>query len=442
MHVNQSKIESRREAIGVPIFESGEVPVTLDSITHSVRLRRPAFILLLAIACNAILAAKSPVKTEYGAEAGQIAASIAEGKGFSSPFGGKPGPTAWTPPLYPYLLAGIFRVFGVHTLASYRVATAFNIVVFAISCLLLYKVAGQVFGERVGFYSACALASLPLLSYPLVWLHLLPGNALGEAKSLFILPTNIRYGSLPGLFVLLLILYTLNPPHWSVYGITWAAGALVSPTILALAPAFVLYLLAQRKSWRYLGLMVCVAALCISPWLARNYLVFHRLIPIRDNFGVELRCGNQPGAKGLWDPAVHPHSSPYEFNRLTEMGEIEYNAAVQREALQIIRSHPAEFVANTIRRIGYWWMGTPAESQTLGRLWFLKNLPLAVFSALAFCGVVCALRTRNRSALLFIAELLFYPIAHYITHTQNLAYMYPIHPEMLALATAAIMRKV
>lgn len=430
MQVDRSEVENRRDGIDIG-----------PTIAPSVRLRRSAFVVLLAVACNMILAARPPVKTEYGAEAGQIAASIAEGKGFSSPFALQPtGPTAWMPPVYPYLLAGIFRVFGVHTLASYHAATAFNIVVFAISCMLLYEVAGGVFGQRVGLYSACALASSALLFYPLVWLHLLPGNAVGEARSLFILPTNIRYGSLPGLAILVLIFYTLDPPHWSVYGITWGLGALVNPTILALAPGFVVYVLSLRKSWRYFGLTVFAAILCISPWLARNYLVFHRMIPIRDNFGFNLKSGNEPGAKGLWKAESYPGTNPYELNRLTKMGEAEYNASAEREALQIIRSRPAEFFGNTIRRIGYWWMGTPAQSETLGRFWFLKNLPLAAFSALALGGAAYAFRRRNYAAAVLVAVLLFYPMVHYITQTQNLVYMYPIHPEMLALATSVVLK--
>src|SRR5258708_869196 len=48
-----------------------------------------------------------------------IAESIASGHGFSSPYsGGDSGPTAVEPPVFPYLLAGIFRVFGTNTEAS------------------------------------------------------------------------------------------------------------------------------------------------------------------------------------------------------------------------------------------------------------------------------------------------------------------------------------
>jgi len=37
-------------------------------------------------------------------EMGRIGRSIALGQGFSNPYGGNTGPTAWEPPLYPYLI--------------------------------------------------------------------------------------------------------------------------------------------------------------------------------------------------------------------------------------------------------------------------------------------------------------------------------------------------
>jgi hypothetical protein len=54
----------------------------------------------------------------FGWETGRIARSIASGQGFSSPFASGTGPTAWLAPIYPYLLAGVFKVFGVYTNAS------------------------------------------------------------------------------------------------------------------------------------------------------------------------------------------------------------------------------------------------------------------------------------------------------------------------------------
>ena len=55
---------------------------------------------------------------QFGYETGRIARSIVEGKGFSNPLFGDTGPTAWMTPVYPYLVAGIFKIFGVYTKTS------------------------------------------------------------------------------------------------------------------------------------------------------------------------------------------------------------------------------------------------------------------------------------------------------------------------------------
>ena len=64
----------------------------------------------------------------------------------------------------------------------------------------------------------------------------------------------------------------------------------------------------------HLGLAAATAAVCVAPWLVRNYLVFDRPVFIRDNLGVELRAGQSArqqrdcGARN-----VHPDQSAYEL---------------------------------------------------------------------------------------------------------------------------------
>src|SRR5258708_10553705 len=62
----------------------------------------------------------------FGWEAGRIASSLAAGRGFCDPFQGATGPTAWVAPLYPVVLAGIFRAFGTYSPLSGWVALTFN----------------------------------------------------------------------------------------------------------------------------------------------------------------------------------------------------------------------------------------------------------------------------------------------------------------------------
>src|SRR5258708_20250716 len=54
----------------------------------------------------------------FGYETGRIARSIAQGRGFSNPLFGDTGPTAWMTPVYPYLVAGVFKRSGIYTNTS------------------------------------------------------------------------------------------------------------------------------------------------------------------------------------------------------------------------------------------------------------------------------------------------------------------------------------
>ena len=65
--------------------------------------------------------------THYGAEAGAIAANIVAGRGFSSPLQFLPtGPTATLVPIYPLLLACVFKLFGTYSTVSSLVIRAID----------------------------------------------------------------------------------------------------------------------------------------------------------------------------------------------------------------------------------------------------------------------------------------------------------------------------
>src|SRR4029077_18421492 len=53
----------------------------------------------------------------FGFEVGRIARSIAAGHGYANPFSAETGPTAWMTPVYPYLLAATFKLFGIYSKA-------------------------------------------------------------------------------------------------------------------------------------------------------------------------------------------------------------------------------------------------------------------------------------------------------------------------------------
>ena len=94
-------------------------------------------------------------------ETGNIAYSLAMGKGFSSPFGRDTGPTAWVAPVYPLLIAGIFRIFGVETIRSFFAAISMNILFSAATCLPIFYAGKRIAGLGTAVAAAWFWALLP-----------------------------------------------------------------------------------------------------------------------------------------------------------------------------------------------------------------------------------------------------------------------------------------
>ena len=85
---------------------------------------------------------------EFGYEIGRLARSIAAGHGFANPYWADTGPTALLTPVFPYLLRGVFAIFGVCKEASALAFLSLNCLFSALTCLPIFFVARMSFGVR------------------------------------------------------------------------------------------------------------------------------------------------------------------------------------------------------------------------------------------------------------------------------------------------------
>src|ERR1017187_4348408 len=111
---------------------------------------------------------------QFGWEAGRIARALVTGYGYSDPFANAflahTGPTAWLPPCYPLLLAGIFRLFGVYTHTSAWVLFTLQSAFSAATALATYQIAARCFSRRVALWSAWIWALYPAaMQYAVRW---------------------------------------------------------------------------------------------------------------------------------------------------------------------------------------------------------------------------------------------------------------------------------
>jgi hypothetical protein len=164
--------------------------------------------------------------------------------------------------------------------------------------------------------------------------------------------------------------------------------------------------------WRQATLSAVLFLAVLSPWLVRNYRVFHTPIFVRSNFGAELYFGNL-GFES------HPLGSTMEYQNL---GELPYVAQKQHAVLEYIRNNFWEFSANSLHRAGSFWI-VPQISQ----MYWLS------ISLLNFTGLGLAIWERKREALPFLVVMVFYPLVYYVTYVFP-KYRHPIEPLMFVLA--------
>jgi len=79
-----------------------------------------------------VLVAHDYLKSPPFAEENNIAIHLARGEGFASPMDPSPhaAPTSWSPPVYPYLMATVYRLCGIRTPTAITALLALNAVCF------------------------------------------------------------------------------------------------------------------------------------------------------------------------------------------------------------------------------------------------------------------------------------------------------------------------
>ena len=368
----------------------------------------------------------------FGWEIGRIAYSLANGHGFSSPFGGDTGPSAWTAPIYPWIVSLAFRVFGSYThLAAFALLT-FNSLCSALTAWVIYRTARQVFNDKVAVWSGWIWALLPYVIYWSVrWIWETSLTALLFSLA-FMLTVEMEGDS--------------RLTSWVGFGVLWGVIGLTNPSTLSFLPfagCWLAYQLIRRK--KPFLLQAAVGAILfwmtMMPWLVRNYEVFHKPVFVRDNVGVELRCGNNPLAEGIWVGMYHPSQNPILYRQYQGMGEASYAAEQARLAKQWIADNPGQFATITFRRFVFYWNGLPRLSSTAEWMklhpdrWASRTFWPLIFdrngdprntvilaleqartslflatSLLAFGGLVFAIRNRVHGVFLFTSLLPLLPL--------------------------------
>src|ERR1700693_4139970 len=251
-------------------------------------------------------------------ETGNIAYSLAQGQGFGGVSRTETGRTAWLAPIYPLMIAGIFKIFGVFTTRAFFAVVFLNIIFSSAACAPVFFVAKRIAGLGTAAFAAWLWALFPnAIMVPFEWIWDTSLSALLAATILW---------------ATLVLAESDRVQDWCAYGLLWGFALMTNPALGALLP-FLLGWLAcgdkhayrglsgSRLRWKRVALAAGVAILCCVPWTVRNYAAFHRFIPLRSNLPFELWLGNNENFDPQSQIVPPPDPERAEIRNYIHMGQ-------------------------------------------------------------------------------------------------------------------------
>jgi hypothetical protein len=414
-------------------------------------------------------------------EVGNVAYALSTGHGFCCLFRQPTGPTAWLAPVYPLLIAAIFKLFGVFTFHAFCASVILNSTFSALTCFPLFYAVDRIAKKSTAALAAWLWAVSPIaiiLPYAWIWdtsvsaflvtallwatLRLADRRSgagappsIFEGGSFFLGAPDARTelrraGFTSGVFVL--------------YGLLWGISLLTNPALAALLPFLFAWLLLHKPTSerdghperafsvkdlnvfcttqvRYVLVSVAALLLTLLPWTLRNYSHFHRFIPLRSNFPYEFWSGNNE----IFDPDSHAINRITRYEQTTlyaHEGETAFLNEKWQAAKTFVQTHPQLYAQLCARRFVATWFGTDSpvrEFQSaddpLGRF-------LLIWNAASFAAMLVGLiRLYLGGHHYFFPVAIFpaiFPITFYLAHT-SLRHRHPIDPAICLLMAFALL---
>ncbi|MFL6451662.1 MAG: hypothetical protein ACJ746_28890 [Bryobacteraceae bacterium] len=338
------------------------------------------------------------------------------------------GPSATVPPLYPLMMAAVFRIFGTGA-AGEAIKVLATCLISSVQYALLPWVGKRLqFPPSIGYTAGLVGALIPLNPYIEVQ---------GDFEN-----------HLSGVLLLILLAWTVTAASrpLSVSGALAIGGfygicTLTSPSLAPLCCISLAYVVFEPRTISQrplLGLLgVASAILVVAPWPARNYVQLRSPILTRSNFGLEFSLANNDRASPLMieNEAIfaccHPLKNAAQARQVQQIGEVEYNRRLKQKAFEWVREHPSRFAQLTALRIWYMWAPKAPEQ--------LRTLAFRSLTLLSLGGIIILWRTNRKTALLCSVPLIVYPLPYYLVQI-HFRYRYPMTLIFLLLSCVTAFR--
>ncbi len=295
------------------------------------------------------------VNFDFGAEYGNIAASVAKGDGFANVFTDDSGPTAWHPPLTVYLMASVFFIFGVKSYASMWVLFLLRNIAFAFTAFFLLKISDKTGYGRYRLLSVLFFVLLIILN---------KNTLLYRVDDVFL----ITFLSSVMVYSVVLL---IQQPSRKVYITLYILAFVLPLTVPSMALGFVVLMFGyfvilafqlfksrttqgsifqtflQNPSLRAIVFSGLIFIMGVSMWSYRNYVVFDKFIPIKSNLWVEFYFANVLDEDGILSKEFfrvhHPSNFGYALDMYLEQGEVQFIEERKALAQQYVDENLGEY---------------------------------------------------------------------------------------------------
>lgn len=388
-----------------------------------------------------------------------IAKRLADGDGFANPVWGYP--TAYRPPLYPLLLAGILFVGG-----GTKLLAAVQIGLSVATVWLTWRLARRLGCQPWALLAAAFVAGNPLLvqSTSLAMTETLCAFLLTR---LLLVVVETRAGDWRrhwGIGVLVGLSALCRPTVWAFVAVTCAIGL-----ITLFKRATTTEGSAKRKAvfeWTMIGL---VCGLTVAPWVIRNIRILQSPIVTTTHGGYTLFLGNnndfyraeiaeptgQPWDSREWQKNLfldqthfdlradsHPWITHINRREILRNNEVARDKWLSDRARDWIQRHPREFAELCWLRVKWFWNIFPGGSDA-GSLPTVARWGVAVFFAIELLAAAVGLWRLRRAEWSvwwpLVLLVLSFALVH-VVYWSNLRMRAPVEPVLALLAARGLIR--
>jgi 4-amino-4-deoxy-L-arabinose transferase-like glycosyltransferase len=224
--------------------------------------------------------------------------------------------------------------------------------------------------------------------------------------------------------------------------VTWRNGlwAGVALALSALAKPVTLPLIALLPVLKFLGwlrgkislracLLWCLSFVAASlailtPWTVRNYLVFHRFVPVQNGAGAPLMLGSKEKYIDVDCAAVH---EKYDSEMKYPPGE--YERVAINNHVDHLRQAPLDYLRFLTKKFAFTWYNTEGKTKNWPTL-----LLQAPFLLLAIVGLIGVPRLWRQNGNGYVPALVLYICAVQVVFLPLVRYTLAVMPLVMVIA--------